>query len=256
MITFYIFYDTLWFVMVYSAVYKGMDLFFRDYSQSLKILFDIDANRFGYNEELHIDKKHKNLFWTTSPISFVILTLNPFIHSVVYMTVFMMISVMDMNRVLYYILLFKLAYRFNLFEYRFDIHFKPCTDMCDFSILCQLVLTMVNYSNTGAVIPTLFQLVDESTGISTVVLVETLEAHASLFRCDTKLNAMLLGIKAYFAIRDRKLFWTKFGVLATIFTYNVLCVATLTSVTDLLFSYYSAARLVQIYAEDLKAKRS
>lgn len=247
---FYIFYDTVWFVVVYTLVYKAMDLFFRDYSESLKILFDIDANTFGYNQEIDIRRKHTNLFWSSVPVSFGILTINPILHNLVYMTVCMMISVMDLNRVLYYSILFKLAIRVNLLDYRFS----QLLSAHDFLILCQLVLIVANYTNTSSALPTLFQIIDESTEVLSVVLVKMLETHGSLFKRDTVINSRLLSIKAFWVVKERKLMWLKFGLMVLIFCYTMVYVASLTAIQDLAFCYYSVARLVQIYTGELKNK--
>lgn len=253
-------YDTVFFLAVYVTAYKGIDLFFTDYSHSLKILFDIDADRFGYNKELDTHRKHVNLFWTSAPVTFVILSLAPVINTVVYILFFSMVSATDINRVLYYIILLKLSIRFNILECRFGRGFRPHENARDLMLLCQLAITVVNYNDANEALQSVFQLLDELTGLTGTVLSELLETHTSLFKGDTVVSERLMSIKVASVATERAQHLVKFGAMASIFLFTVVSdapsAATLTSPSDVTFCYYAGARLVQIYNYDLKTKRN
>ena len=253
---FYVIYDTMWFVLIHVLCYKGMDIFFRDYSQALKPIAGIDSNHFNYNLENGIDTNHKNLFWTSTPFSFLILTINPIVHSFVYLLFSFMFSVIDLNRILFYILLFKLALKFNLFSLKFHPPFRPHANIKDFMLVTQLMFTAMSYSDVNSVIPTLFQLSDEITGVGNEVLERMLDTHSSLFRSDTKIQALLYKLKVKFVANRKIIYWGKFAFMAFLFMYNLVYVASLTLPLETAFCYYSVARVAQIFVEDLRAKKA
>lgn len=246
---FYVIYDTVWFIIVHGMCYKGVDIFFRDYSQALKPIAGIDANYFNYNLENDDKTNHTNVFWTSVPLSFVILTINPIIHSLVYLVFSFMFSVVDLNRVLFYILLFKLAANFNLFSFRF-------TTPSSMLLITQVLFLALTYTNISSVVPSLFQLIDEFTGLGDVVLEKMLGVHASLFRSDTKIKYFLLNLKVYFTANRKKIYWVKFCLMTCLFVYNLLFVASLSHPVETAFCYYSVGRVAQIFWEDLRAKKA
>lgn len=248
---FYVIYDTLWFIIIHVACYKGMDLFFRDYSQALKPIAGIDANSFNYNLENDAKTKHGDIFWSSVPFSFLILTINPVIHSIVYLIFSLMISVVDLNRILFYILLFKIAIRFNIFSKRMEGANKN-----DLLIALQIFFTIVSYTDVTSIIPTLFQLADEFTGLGFFVLDRLLDTHKSLFRGDTKIQSFLYKFKVFFVANKTKLYWGKFLFMMSLFLYNFIYVASLSHPLETAFCYYSVARVAQIYVEDLRAKKA
>lgn len=253
---FYVIYDTFWFVAIHVTCYKGMDIFFRDYSQALKPIAGIDSNHFSYNMENDIRVNHKNLVWTSLPFSFLILTINPIVHSMVYLLFSFMFSVIDLNRILFYVLLFKVTTKFNMFSLRFDPPFKPHTNLKDFMLITQILFIAMSYSDVNSVIPTLFQLFDEFTGVGDVVLEKMLETHTSLFRSDTNIQAFLYKLKVRFVANRKILYWGKFAFMTSLFFYNLVYVASLTHPLETAFCYYSVARVAQIFVEDLRAKKA
>lgn len=249
---FYVFYDTLWFCIVYSLFYWGVDLFFRDYAQALKIIANVDVDHIGYNREHGPKERHECLFWSSAPWSFIVLTMNPIVYSIIYLLFMFMVSTMELNRILLYVLLFKVAYKFNPFDYSCD--FKPHCNMSDFFLAVQIFFVMIGYSDGGVLLPTLFQLIDESTGFLSTTLDKMLSSHAKLFKCDTWISGKLFGIKVATERRKRWVYWTKFWLMVFIFAIHVIYVANLSRLMDVTFCYYSAARVVQIYLEDLREK--
>jgi hypothetical protein len=234
---FYVIYDTVWFVIVHTLCYRGVDIFFRDYSQALKPIAGIDSNHFNYNMENGLVENHKNLFWTSIPFSF-------------------MFSVIDLNRILFYILLFKVASKFHIFLLRFDPPFRPHSNLKDFLLTTQIIFTCLSYSDTRSVIPTLFQLADEFTGVGDVMLEHMLETHNSLIRSDTHIKAFIYKQKVRFVTNRKYLYWGKFTFMTSLFLYNLMYVASLTHPLETAFCYYSAVRVMQIFTDDIWVKRA
>lgn len=247
---FYVLYDTFWFIVVYISCYKCVDIVFRDHSQALKPIAGIDANVFNYNMEDDMTTKHNNIFWSSSPLSFFILTINPFIHSIVYLLFSFMFNVVDLNRILYYVLLFKLANRINLFT------FTMTNKESVFILLIQLVFIIISYTDISSVVATLFQLIDESTDIGEVLIIKLLNTHDSLIKSDTSIKQRLYKIKVFFVSNRQKIYWVKFLLLSTLFIYNLLYVVTLSLPLETLFCYYSIARVVQTFSVDLLGKKA
>lgn len=251
---FYTIYDIVWFWVVYLCCYWGVDLFFREYSQALKIIANIDTDHFGYNLEYGPKERHDSLFWSSVPLSFFVLSINPVIHSIIYMCFMSMVSVVDLNRVFFYILMFKIAYRINFFSAGCD--FKPHKRQVDFLLSLQLLFIVVGYTDGDVVLPTLFQLLDEVSGVDTTVVGAMMGAHTKLFKCDTWILQKLLGVKIWFEKNRKRVFGIKLFLMVLIFISHIVYVATLTHPMEIAFCYYSAARVVQIYVGDLRDKKA
>jgi hypothetical protein len=246
MYMFTILYDTVWFVVIYLIVYNGIDLFFRDYSQALKVLFDVDPNHFSYNMEQSLDTKHQALFWVSSPISFMILTINPIVHSLMYTFVMLMINVTDLNRILYYILMFKLVRHLNVFERRVRYELMSWYVL---TILTQLFFVVTDYSG-AAIWSTVFQLIDESSGLVDHVLPNLISAHTVLFKHDTVVMEKLLNVKTSCMKIEREIKWVKLFIMAGVTVCNILYSVNPNSIHALTFCYYSGFRVIQIYLGD------
>ena len=246
---FLVFYDTVWMVVVYNVIYWGTNLFFKDYSQALKIIADIDADHFGYNMDFSSKERHIILFSLVSPMAFFILTVNPIIHTFIYMIFMYMLNVTDINRILFYILLFKLAKNVNLFDR--TVHFKQN----DAIILIQMLMIMFEYNNTSVVLPSLFQIIDELPGIYTRIIPDMLSSHNKLFKCDTKLGKRVIDVNVFFQSNRKVINWIRFITMGIVSTVYLVYVANLSRVMDVIFCYYATARLVNIFINDLKMKQ-
>lgn len=214
-------------------------MFFQEYTQVLKILFDIDSRHFSYNVELGVKERHEILFWASAPITFIILTINPFIHSIIYMTCMLMINVVDLNRILYYSILLSISKHFNLLSYR--AYTKP-----DFITACKLLLVLVNYTDASTALPTLFQLISDFPDVYNLVLEQLLDVHSRLFKGDTSINAKLLNLKAFFVSHKNKIalvrrFLMILLALYSFYTTNVF------SIVGLTFCYYATVTLADEY---------
>lgn len=237
---FNVLYDVVWFVAVYVAFYKGVDYVFREYAQAVKVLFDINVRLFNYTKELGADERHDLLFTCSTAVSFVILTINPVLHSILYITFMFMVDVVDLNRILLYILLFKLAKKVNPFARH--------VSAVDPQIVVQTLLVIVNYHNTSIAVPVLFQIIDESTNFNFYCR-DMLRAHDLLFGGDTWIKEKILHVTVILEARRRAIINTKIGVLSVV-AFTSFLYSQLATWGEVGFYYYALARIAHVYRYD------
>lgn len=237
---FNILYDVLWFLVIYVVFYKGVDYAFREYAQAIKVLFDVNVRLFNYNSELGVDERHDILFTCSTIISFVILTINPVLHSILYMTLMFMIDVVDLNRILLYILLFKVAKKINPFA----LSFKKLDPL----LVVQILLVIVNYHNVSIAVPVLFQIIDESTDLN-FYFRDILRAHDFLLGGDTRVKEKFMNITLVLESRKKKVISAKIVILSVIAAVSFLY-SQLATWGEVGFYYYAVARIAHIYRYD------
>jgi hypothetical protein len=243
MVVFNVLYDLLWFVFVYGFTYKAVDYLFREYAQVVKILFDVNVRIFNYKTELSSKERHHVLCACSTPVSFAILTINPITHCVLYGLIINMIDVVDLNRILLYVLLFKIAKAVDLMSSK--VLFRPFNKFDDANVLCQLIYLLLNYHNVSVAVPVLFQLIDEISNLN--YLVRTmLSAHDFLSDSDTRVKVKLLSMAVALESRHLNIVDVKLVILGIVVFISFLY-STLSSTGEIAFYYYAVARIAHAY---------
>jgi hypothetical protein len=231
---FNVLYDVVWFVIVYVLSYLTVDYVSREYAQAVKVLFDVNVRG---NLDLSLDDRHNVLFVFSSGLSFIILTINPVFHSILYIIFMFMIDFVDLNRILLYLLLFKLSKNINPYVRRI-----PDVDPI---VVTQVLFIILNYHNTSFLIPVLFQLIDESTNIM-FYYKDLLRAHGALFSSDTWLKDKITSLIVLYEKRRVTITNVKVGVLSIIVLLDFLC-SQLATWSDVGFYYYAVAKIGHMY---------
>lgn len=234
---FNIIYDVLWFLVIYIVFYKGIEYAFQEYAQAVKVLFDVNVRSYNYNSELTTCERHDVLFTCSTFISFIILTINPILHSILYMSLMFMIDVVDLNRILLYILLFKISKKINPFALSFK-KLDPC-------LVVQILLIIINYHNVGIAVPVLFQIIDESTDLN-FYFRDLLRTHDILIGSDTRIKKLFLNVLLVLETRKKKIISAKILILGVIITISFLY-SQFATWSEVLFYYYAVTRIVHIY---------
>lgn len=243
MVVFNVLYDLVWFVLVYGFTYKAVDYLFKEYAQVVKILFDVNVRLFDYKTELSSKERHHILCACSTPVSFIVLTINPITHCVLYGLIMNMVDVVDLNRILLYVLLFKAAKKVDLMSR--NVTFRPFSTFDDANILFQLIYLLLNYHNVSVAVPVLFQLIDEMSNMN--YLIRTLlSAHDFLSSSDTWIKERLLSIAVKLEGRRQKIVDVKLVVLGIVVFISFLY-STLSSSGEIAFYYYAVSRIAHAY---------
>lgn len=224
-------------------MYKAIDYLFREYVQVVKILFDIDVRLFNYNLELNASDRHVILHTCSSAVSFIVLTVNPFTHCILYIVIMNMIDVVDLNRILLYILLLRISKSVNLTSRQFLL--RPHQRMDDANVICQLVYLLLNYHNVNVAIPVLFQLIDEMSNLN-YFFKDLLSVHDSLLSTDTWIKQKLLFISVKLGIKKTEIFKTKLMLMSVIVFISFLY-SSLATTGEIVFYYYAVGRIAHAY---------
>lgn len=239
---FNILYDVLWFVFIYGFMYKAVDFLFREYAQVVKILFDINVRLFNYSTELNAKERHEILFTVATVFAFTILTINPFAHCLLYGIVMNMVDVVDLNRILLYILLFKIAKNINLISGQISLRTEHA------NVLCQIVYLLLNYHNVQVAVPVLFQVIDETSSLN-YFFRSMLAVHDYLFNSDTWVKSKILTVSVILEGKQLRIIDTKLILLGIIVFISFLY-SKLSTVGEVAFYYYSVARMAHAFVTE------
>ena len=241
---FNIVYDLAWFIVVYYLTYRGFSIFMSDYSKVIKILFDIDIKYFNYNNEMDGDVRHGIVHTISSVIAFAILTVNSIVHSLSFLFCMFMIDVVDLNRILLYILLLKLSSHFNiLFK---TTEYNPFNNYHHAQLTAQIVYVILNYHNINVAIPTIFQIIDEIMIGAPTFIMTLRNVHVKLFQCDTYVGNKLVNLCI---VVNR---YCDYSILITCWVLGITSMiaflyAPLHTWSEIFFYYYTAARIAYLY---------
>lgn len=230
-------YDVVWFVVVYLFFYSLVDYMFREYSQVVKILFDINVRLFNYNKEMNVRERHSVLYTCSSAISFIVLTINPVAHCTLYVIFMQMYDTVDLNRILLYILLFRLVKGIN--PSFTDLSFDPL-------LVMRILYLVLNYHNTSVAVPILFQIIDEVTDVN-YFFMDLLKIHDKLFGDDTVVKSKLLHVTVFLQKNMKMIINIKLVALTLLTLISFARAPVSFTWMEIGFYYYAVARVMQVY---------
>ena len=225
-------FDLIWITFLYFGLYHSIKYLLSEKTEIFKILFNIDVKFNYYNRENRISESHDILHFMTSLIIIVICCIKPLINCFVYYIAFRFVDVTEVNFILLLTSWLQLL---------------KCWDGLNFNlnwfIIGQVIYTMLNYKNVESLVPAIFQIVDDSFDINLFFQKIHFIFENILGRImPLKLLDMLVWTKAH----RHMLKQVRFGVLAFIGLYSLIF-TDLYMTSEILFYYYAAFRLVQIY---------
>lgn len=234
-----ILYDLIWWIIIYSALYKGVLFVFKEHPHLFKAVFDIDFRFNNFNMELSSDTRHYTIHGIIAPITFVILAFNPLLETILFMF-YGFLDVVTLNRLVVYITLLKMAYwiaPFGIIPKKVETYM-----MIQVS---QLVFILLNYTNIDVLYPVFFQLIDESFDIE-IVITHLLELYTSTIGNDTKINQFLIEFKTFMRAHYKKIKMAR-ELLLFLFLLISVIFAEINTWGEILFFYYAALRMIQLH---------
>jgi len=234
-----ILYDLIWWVLVFGLLYKAVLFTFIEHPHLFKVVFNIDFRFNNFNMELSSDRCHYIIHGIVTPFTFIILSFNPILETVLFFC-HGFVDVVTLNRLVAYIILSKISY----WVAPHGIIPKKVETFMIIQVT-QLVFVLLNYNNTDVLYPLLFQLVDEAFDLENVIT-HLLELYSSAVGNDTKINQVLVDIKLFMRARDVKIKMTREFVLVGLLVISVLF-AEINTWGEIIFYYYAALRLIQLH---------
>lgn len=153
-----IIYELLFVCLLYGLLYWGIDHFMCHHAKVFKIIFNVDILYFKYLNETGTKDRHKLLHLIASSVAFLILSINPVVHSFIF-AFFKFLDVTQINRLVLYSGILRLLINFNLL-----MGGRWEGELSDYNVVflaVQTVFTAVNFWNRAIAVPSIFYLVDE-----------------------------------------------------------------------------------------------
>lgn len=236
-----ILYDLIWWVVVFGLLYKAVLFVFTDHPHLFKVVFDVDFRFNNFNMELSSDRRHYIIHGIVTPITFVILSFNPILETILFMF-YGFVDVVTLNRLVVYIILLKISFwvaPYGIIPKKIDSHMVI--------EITQLLFVLLNYSNTDVLYPVFFQLVDEAFELEKVVT-HLLELYSSAAGNDTRINQTLTDIKVFMRAYHKKIKRAREFVLVGFLIISIL-LAEINTWGEIIFYYYAVLRLIQLHYE-------
>lgn len=239
-----ILYEYLWVTAIYIAVYKGGHAFMRDHAKILKVAFDVDIRYFSYNSETASKEKHEMMHTLASTVTFLILAINPVVHSMIFIW-FRFMDITQLNRLVIYLAYLRLARVVNIMGNTPYVTRKLTQG--DYFMIFQLLYTNLYFWNPAMVIPAAFHLLDEMWDLR-MILVEIYNVHRALLGSDDWFSNWVLNKNALIAANRKTLRVLRVG---TLFSFILLSIfySDLNTMTEISFHFAAAGRVAFLYTE-------
>lgn len=236
------FLDIIWICIIHACAYKVWHIFLERHSNVLKDLFNIDVRYYNYSRETSTTSQHEILYTLASTTMTICMIISPIINTIMYVFIFNMFDIVQINRIL-------LTITMNKLLWYVDIRSKLCTirpwrSVKEAFIIFQLVFIIANYNNTTTIIPIIFQIVDELALIEDVVI--SMSRHySSLFGSESTLSSRITNVIIIMKTNKRLLKRVYIGTLVTILVFSILY-SNLKATSEIIFYYYAVLRIAQL----------
>jgi hypothetical protein len=239
------FYDILWIIILYVVLYFLVDKILSDYSSIFKELFNIEIRYYNYTRETDLRQRHDIIHTLASSIAFLILSLSPVVYSLLFLVVFNMVDVVQLNRINLVLVLLRLLYHTHTFD-KIRLHdFKPWKNVDNGFLLFQLVYVVFNYSNVLSIFPVVFQLIDDLFTVDTVVK-KIKMIYSNVFNCESWVTHYMVKFISWHKRNITLLQYTRFAMLLLVLMVSFLW-SDFHNSSDFVFFYYCVFRLTQVY---------
>lgn len=230
-------FEAMWVGLLYGIFYYGIHTFMEKYARTIKVFFQVDIKYFNYNNEFGNDSQHSLLHLLSSTTTYILLSINPIVHTAIFMW-FSFIDVTQVNRLVLNMCILRFIKNFNVLTLRWNGRVDPF-------VAFQLVYTSLNFWNRSILAPSLFFLVDESIGVVTVAK-QLKEAHDKLVGFDDRCSMWCLNVITWCESNAQKLQWGRIFVLVALLMVS-LFLTNLTLWSEVVFYYWGAFRIASIY---------
>jgi len=233
---FLIIYEFAWVLGLYGLSYRFVNFLLQDNnSKILKVVFDVDLRNFQFNMESATKEQHNVLHFLASCITFLLLSVHPIVHSLVFVW-FCFLDVTQLNRLVLYVLLLK------------NNTFPPDT----LSVL-QIIATCLNFYDSSYIFSTLFFLIDSIFYID-YLFIEMSRIHTEVLVSDTVFLKKVYDIITFFKTSVKTLRYVRLVVLVTI-TLTSITYSKRFTFTDFAFYLYGSYRIATVYTNDEKKRK-
>lgn len=234
--------DVLWIGIFHFGSYHIWHVFLSKHSNVLKDLFNIDVRYYDYNRESSTKNQHEILYTLASSTMIMCMVITPIIHSIMFVLIYNMIDIIQINKILLSIVCAKIFWFFNIRNKQCTM--KPWKNIYETFLLFQFIFIAINYSNTTTIIPTLFQIIDESAYIENT-LITMAKHYKSLFNSDSLLNTKITNLIVFTKTNKVLLSRIHIGVLSMIVFISIMY-SQLKTTGEIIFYYYAAGRILQL----------
>ena len=206
---------------------------FEEHPHFFKVVGDIDFRFNNFSLEMNEAQKHAVVHSLISIPLFILLLINPVVHTLMY--IFLgFLDVMLLNRILLYVTLLKILGVRELFQ---DV----------LIYVLQAVLISLNYANTDVLGPVIFQLTDEAFDIQQT-LVQISSIYEKTVGNDSSAKAFLLNAILWHKTNKIILIQIRFIALFLISLISFFF-STEFQFEKAIFFYYACMRLILIKSE-------
>lgn len=226
----FLLYELAWVIILYVLSYKFFTLLLTDHTKLLKVAFNVDIRYFQFNLESATKEQHNMLHVLSSFVTFVILSIHPIVHSLVFVW-FRFLDITQLNRLVLYILLLK------------NKSFPP-----DAISIVQILTTCINFYDSSFFFQTLLILVDSFFDIDHF-FVEISRIHTQLLASDTAVLKKTYDILAILKSNVKNLWYARLFLLVTI-TLASITYSQFITYTDFAFYVYASYRIATVYTND------
>ena len=230
-------YDLLWLACVYIGFYRACQKLMCDHANLFKVLFDVQLRVISFTRESPAEECHANLHVLASLLTFVVMSLNPIIHSFIFVWLGFL-DVVLLNRIIITISVLKVigwAYP----------HLPRVVTNAMIVDLIQILFIAINYTNRASLIPVMFQLVDIAFDIGEFVHVLE-SAHTRLVANDNKILSKILDLQCLFVGYGKTIEKARIVTL-TFITGLCFIYSGIRTWGEVLFFYYTGVRIFYLY---------
>jgi hypothetical protein len=229
--------DLIWFALLYFVFYKVCELILREHAQLFKILFDIQVRTVSFSRESSVEDCHLSTHTIVSFFTFVLMAINPVIHSLIFVWLGFL-DVLLLNRLVLTINLLKII--------GWTYPSRPrVLGVSHFSDISQTVFVMVNYTNRFTLIPVLFQLLDTSFDAEKYIA-QCEVVYNRIIGNENRLLGQIMSLHAVVIVYDKHIRIARLGCLSFLTLYCA-CYSGMSTWGEIMFFYYAALRIAFLY---------
>lgn len=234
--------DVFWMIVFHFTSYHLCHVFLSKHSNVLKDLFNIDVRYYNYNRESSTKSQHEILYTLASTTMVLGMIITPIIHSIMFLVLYTMIDIVQINRVLMTIVGAKLLWYFNPRNKQCTL--RPWRNVDETFLIFQFLFILINYNNTNTFIPTLFQIIDELSNLENA-LVSMSRHYKTLFNSDSALSHRITNLIVSTKTNGPLISKIHVGTLCTIVLVSIMY-SKLKTTGEIVFYYYAVGRLLQL----------
>lgn len=234
-------YEIVWVSLIYFGVYYFIRYLITKQEQVLKLLLDIDIRLHYYARESSAKSQHDILSFFAASVVMCLLSINPMVRSTIYLF-HSFVHVTEINRLIFIMIYLKIITRFDPVSRTF--HHGGLSDAATY---LQFLFLIVQFKHATALLPSIIQIIDDLFDIDIwlqhlhVNLSQTVQTYGP--ECYPKTTGLIVWVKSKrVALQVSRMFLVGSFVILH-FIYGEFTRPPI----DLLFMYYCAYRLTQIY---------